>query len=105
MRQPPSVGGMTSFQTDTDAVVQTAASTRAAVDRMQADAVTLAAQLHQLQAIWTGQAATAFQQLSDDWFNANRRVEEVLAALAAALNQAGQHYAEAEAQALRLFAR
>lgn len=96
---------MTSFQIDPDAVAQTAASTRAAVDRMQADGVALASRLHQLESMWTGQAATAFQQASADWFSANRRLEEALAALAAALNQAGQNYAEAEAQSLRLFAR
>ncbi len=68
----------------------------------------LHARLIDLQGSWTGQAATAFQGFGRDrlgratqaagWRRASNRINT-------ALTHAGQHYADIEAQNMRMFAR
>ncbi|HEY5222573.1 MAG TPA: WXG100 family type VII secretion target [Microbacteriaceae bacterium] len=96
---------MTSYQVDSEAVIMTTGAARASIGRLQSEAAGLTGHLTGLQASWTGQASIAFQSAVGDWRSTQLRVEEVLAALAHALGQAGQQYAEIEAANTRLFAR
>jgi len=96
---------MTRYQIDSEAVAAATSSVQAAASRIQADVSGLHVQLVDLQASWTGQAASAFQSVVGDWTATQRRVEESLQLLNQALAQAGRHYAEIEMQNARLFTR
>lgn len=95
---------MTRFQVDSDEVLGASSAARATVGRIQADASGLHGQLVNLQNSWSGQASLAFQSLAMEWQATQRRVDETLAAITQALNQAGQQYAEVEAANARMFA-
>jgi 6 kDa early secretory antigenic target len=95
---------MSRFQVDSEAVAAATTSVQAAAGRIQGEVGALHAQLVDLQTTWTGQAAATFQGVVTDWTATQRRVEESLALLTAALAQAGRQYAEIEAQNQRLFA-
>ena len=96
---------MTRYQVDSEAVVAATAVARAAMGRIQSEVAGLHSQLVNLQSSWTGSAATAFQGVVGDWKATQQRVEESLALINTALAQAGQQYAEVEAQNQRLFLR
>ena len=95
---------MTRYQVDSEAVISTTGAVRGSISRIQAEVDGLHSQLTNLQGSWTGQAAAAFQMVVNEWKVTQLRVEENLAALTAALGQAGQHYAEIEQANARLFA-
>ncbi|CAN5376755.1 WXG100 family type VII secretion target [soil metagenome] len=96
---------MTRYQVDSEAVAAATASVRAAAGRIQGEVAGLHSQLVNLQASWTGQAATSFQGVVGDWKATQQRVEESLALLNTALAHAGQLYADVESQNQRLFLR
>ena len=96
---------MTRYQVDSEAVVAATANVRATIARIQGEVSALHAQLVDLQSSWTGPAATAFHGVVGEWRATQQRVEENLAALNAALAQAGQHYAQVEEQNARMFLR
>lgn len=94
---------MTRYQVDSEAVVAATGSVRAAVGRIQAEVSGLHSQLVNLQSSWTGPAATAFQGVVSDWTVVQRKVEENLTAINAALANASRVYEEVEQQNARLF--
>lgn len=96
---------MTSYQVDSEAVLNATAAARASGERIQAEVAGLYNQLTQLQGSWSGQAATAFQGIITEWRSTQHRVEENLDAINQALSQAGRQYAEIEQANTRLFAR
>jgi len=95
---------MTRYQVDSEAVASTTAGAQASAGRIQAEVTSLIAMLGDLQSTWSGQAASAFQGVVNDWVATQRMVEQNLVSMNTTLGQAGQHYAEIEAQNLRLFA-
>ncbi|QTX03995.1 WXG100 family type VII secretion target [Agromyces archimandritae] len=96
---------MTRFQVDSIEVQQASQTTRATIDRIQADVGSLMGQLNALQGSWTGQAATAFQAAVSDWRGLHQQVEQQLARLHGALGMAATQYLEAEQANARLFMR
>ena len=96
---------MTRYQVDSDAVIIATGAVRGSISRIQGEVDALHGQLTNLQSSWTGSAASAFQLVVNDWKATQARVEESLATINAALGQAGQHYADAEAANSRLFSR
>jgi early secretory antigenic target protein ESAT-6 len=94
---------MTRYSVDSEAVLSATAAAQATIGRLQAEVASLHGQLTGLQSSWSGTAATAFQAAVGDWKATQQRVEENLAALAAALRHAGQQYAEIESVNARLF--
>ena len=94
---------MTSYQVDSDAVLAQATAARTTVGRIQSEVGSLHSQLEQLQASWTGPAATAFRGLAAEWRSSQQRVDDALTALGTALAQAGRQYAEIEQHNARLF--
>jgi len=96
---------MSRFQVDSDVVASATAAARASVGRIQGEVAALHSQLVALQSSWTGQASVAFQGVVSDWRSTQQRVEENLAAIGAALSQAGRLYEEIEQQNARLFLR
>jgi early secretory antigenic target protein ESAT-6 len=94
---------MTRYQVDSEAVLGATNAVRTSIGRIQAEVGGLHGQLVSLQDSWSGQAASAFQAVVNDWKSTQQRVEESLDAISRALGQAGQHYAEIEAANARLF--
>lgn len=96
---------MTRYQVDSEAVLSATGAVRNSISRIQSEVASLHGQLANLQGSWTGQAATAFGAVVEEWKATQQRVEENLAAINQALTQAGQHYADIEQANARLFAR
>jgi WXG100 family type VII secretion target len=59
--------------------------------------------LQGLQDAWTGTASSRFQTLVAEWQGTQRQVRASLDSIGSVLATAGVQYAEAEAQALRMF--
>ena len=81
---------MAVFSVDSDAVLSTTTAVRGTVDRLQGEVHAMLAQLTQLQSSWTGPAAMAFQGVVEQWRGTQRQVEESLATISAALEDAEQ---------------
>lgn len=96
---------MTRYQVDSDAVLSATGAVRGSIGRIQGEVSSLHGQLVNLQSSWSGQAATSFQAIVNEWKATQQRVEENLAAINQALAQAAQQYAEIEQHNARLFAR
>lgn len=96
---------MSTYQVDSEAVLAHATAARQTVGRIQGEVTALHSQLEQLQSSWTGGAAAAFHQVVAEWRTTQQRVEDSLAAISGALQQAGQQYADAEQHNTRLFLR
>lgn len=94
---------MSTFQVDSEAVLAHATAARQTVGRIQGEVSALHSQLEQLQASWTGGAATAFRGVVSEWRVTQQRVEDTLSAISTALTQAGQQYSEIEQNNMRLF--
>jgi WXG100 family type VII secretion target len=95
---------MTRYQVDSEAVLGAHGAIQSTMSRIEAEAANLKGQLLNLQASWSGPAATAFQSIVTDWTSTQHRVEESLAAIGQALGRAGQHYADVEHANARMFA-
>jgi len=96
---------MTRYQVDSEAVLSATGAVRNSISRIQSEVAGLHGQLSNLQGSWTGQAATAFGSIVEEWKATQQRVEENLAAINQALTQAGQQYADIEQANARLFTR
>jgi len=96
---------MTRYQVDSEAVITATGAVRGSISRIQSEVDAMHGQLLALQSSWTGQAATAFQYVVDDWRATQIRVEQSLEGISNALGQAGQTYADVEAANAALFAR
>ena len=59
--------------------------------------------LRELEGLWTGQAASNFQELITLWRGTQAQVEESLAGINEALTVATHQYAEAELSNARMF--
>jgi early secretory antigenic target protein ESAT-6 len=94
---------MTRYQVDSDAVLSSGAAIHASIGRIQAEVNGMYSQLSNLEASWSGQAASAFQGVVGDWRITQQRVEESLATINQALATAGRQYADVEQQNARLF--
>jgi 6 kDa early secretory antigenic target len=96
---------MTRYQVDSDAVAAATGTVRAAMGRIQGEVSGLHGQLVALQGSWTGQASIGFQSVVTDWKATQQRVEENLAAIGVALDQAARQYADVELSNASLFRR
>lgn len=93
------------YEVDSAQVAQASAAATRSVAAVRTEVAGLLRHLHDLQAGWRGGAASQFGGALSEWTATQRQVEASLDRIAAALASAGQHYAEAEQQATRLFAR
>ncbi|MBJ2122262.1 WXG100 family type VII secretion target [Arthrobacter sp. MSA 4-2] len=94
---------MAHFNVDTDSLAARSAQVQGTIGRLQSEVDSMQAGLRELEALWTGQAASNFQALVAQWRGTQARVEESLAAINEALAAAGRHYAEAELNNARMF--
>lgn len=92
------------FTVNTAEVAAASARTRASVETIRTEAAAMMGHLIALQGSWTGGASAAFGATAEQWQVTQRIVEENLASISLALDNAAASYAETEAHATRLFA-
>ena len=91
------------YEVDSEQVAHASSAAAASVTAIRTEVGALLRHLTDLQAGWRGGAATAFAGVLGDWTATQRRVEESLDQITAALAAAAQQYDAAEQQATRLF--
>ncbi|AUZ86633.1 WXG100 family type VII secretion target [Arthrobacter sp. TmT3-37] len=91
------------FNVDTDGLAAKSSQVQGTISRLQAEVNSMQAGLRDLEGIWTGQAASNFQQLVLQWRATQQQVEESLAGINAALSLATRQYADAEQDNARMF--
>ena len=96
---------MTTYQVDSEAVISATGTVRGSIERIRGEVAALRGHLTDLQGSWSGQAASAFQGVVDEWHGTQLRVEESLGSINQALAMAGQQYADTEAANARMFGR
>ena len=96
---------MTTYQVNSESVLQASQSAHATIGRVQSDLQQLTHSLQSLNGAWSGQAANAFQTVLAEWRTTQVAVEAQLIQLTESLSVAAQHYAELEVHNARLFMR
>ena len=94
---------MTRYEVDSAQVATAAASVQARAGTIRSEVAAMHRQLADLQGTWRGSAATAFAGVVANWSSTEARLEQALDQISAAMHSAAQTYADAEAQASRLF--
>lgn len=95
---------MTQFNVDSDMLMLKSAGVRGSVERIRAEVETMQRGLEDLQASWTGGAASSFQGLILQWRGTQVQVESSLESINTALSIAADQYAQTEQANTRLFA-
>jgi len=91
------------FQVDTDRIQSAAGEIARISGEIETQVATMMARLTGLQDAWTGTAAARFQGVLGQWQGTQRQVRSALDGIGQVLGAAGAQYAEAEAQAVRMF--
>ena len=91
------------FHVDSEAVQQASSAAQQSISRIQSEVMALHTQLSNLQGSWSGQAATAFQGVVNEWHLTAQRVDESLNSINHALSLAAQQYFEIEQATARMF--
>ncbi|MEZ0446813.1 WXG100 family type VII secretion target [Cellulomonas sp. ICMP 17802] len=94
---------MTRYEVDSAQVAQAAASVQTRAGTIRSEVAAMHRQLTELQGSWRGAAATAFSGVLADWSTTETRLDASLEQIVAAMQSAARTYADAEAQASRLF--
>ena len=94
---------MAQFQVDSDELAAAVSSAHAEIDQVTSHTTQLSSVLASLQAVWTGQASSAFQVAVDDWYAAQSQVETAIANLNQALSIASDQYSVTESDILSMF--
>ena len=94
---------MAILQIDTADLMAKSQSVESTLTRIQTDVNSMEAQLRQLQESWKGSASTAFQEVLTQWRGTQQQVRASLDSIGQVLGAAGSQYAEAEANATRMF--
>ncbi|EEH64495.1 WXG100 family type VII secretion target [Gleimia coleocanis DSM 15436] len=94
---------MTMFQVDVAEVARTSALVKSSVENVRTEVTALMAHLRDLEASWTGQAATQFHLLAEEWQATQAQVEATLDDIGVRLQLAATQYADVESQATGLF--
>lgn len=96
---------MSRFEVDSARVAQASAAVNASVASINTEVDRMMRNLLDLQSSWRGTAATQFQGVVGEWRATQERVRQSLEDISAALQAAGQQYAEVEQANTRMFAR
>ncbi|WP_392544347.1 WXG100 family type VII secretion target [Oryzobacter telluris] len=91
------------FQVDTDRIAAAAGDVARISTEIEGQVAVMMARLTGLQDAWTGSASAQFQGVVGQWRGTQQQVRTSLDAIGQVLGAAGAQYAEAEAQAVRLF--
>ncbi|MFQ6171656.1 WXG100 family type VII secretion target [Oryzobacter sp. R7] len=91
------------FQVDTDRIAAAAGDVARISAEIEGQVAVMMARLTGLQDAWTGSASAQFQGVVGQWRGTQQQVRTSLDAIGQVLGVAGVQYAEAEAQAVRMF--
>ncbi|AEG45312.1 WXG100 family type VII secretion target [Isoptericola variabilis] len=91
------------YEVDSERVAQASAAVSGSVGAIRSEVAAMMRHLQDLQSSWHGSAATSFAGVMSQWQATQTQVEAALDAVTAALASAARTYADAEAQASRLF--
>lgn len=95
---------MPQYQVDSERIQSSSAAVSASIAAIRQAVNGMYTNLNGLQDAWRGGAATRFTSVSAQWRAAQQQMEASLESIQQALTQASTVYADAEAQASRLFA-
>ena len=93
----------TQFQVDPQRISAASGDIARISGEIDAQVNAMMGRLQGLQDAWTGTAAARFQTLVAEWHSTQRQVRASLDSISTVLGAAGAHYAETEAQTLRMF--
>ena len=96
---------MSKYEVDSTRVALASTAVNGSVTAIRVEVGAMMRHLTDLQASWRGTASTQFTGAMAQWQSAQTQVEAALDAITASLGSAAQTYADAEAQATRLFMR
>ena len=91
------------FQVDTERIAAAAGDIARISAEIEGQVGIMLARLSGLQDAWTGTASARFQTVVADWGGTQQQVRASLDSIGQVLGAAGSQYAEAEAQAVRMF--
>ena len=91
------------FQVDTDRIAAAAGDVARISAEIEGQVGTMLARLTGLQDAWTGTASVQFQGVVTQWRGTQQQVRASLDSIGHVLGAAGSQYAEAEANATRMF--
>jgi WXG100 family type VII secretion target len=91
------------FQVDTDRIAAAAGDVARISAEIEGQVGVMLARLTGLQDAWTGTASAQFQGVVAQWRGTQQQVRASLDSIGTVLAAAGAHYAETEAQTLRMF--
>jgi len=91
------------FHVDTDRIAAAAGDVARISAEIEGQVGVMLARLTGLQDAWSGSASAQFQGVVGQWRGTQHQVRESLDAIGRVLGAAGVQYAEAEAQATRMF--
>ena len=91
------------YEVDSDRVAQASSKVAASANSISTEVSAMMRHLQDLQSVWRGGASSAFAGVLAQWQTAQHQVEEALNSIQGSLNVAANTYANAEAEAARLF--
>lgn len=91
------------FQVDTERIQAASGDIARISSEIEGQVAQMLAKLTALQDAWKGGAATQFQGVVTQWQGTQRQVQTSLGSIGQVLAAAGAHYAETEAQNMRMF--
>lgn len=94
---------MAQFNVNSDDLALKSTAVKGSVDRIRTEVDAMKRNLLDLQASWTGTAATNFQSLMAEWHATELKVEASLESINSTLSMAATQYAQAEAANTRMF--
>ena len=95
---------MPQYQVDSERIQSSSAAVASSVTQIRQAVGGMYTNLNALQDAWRGSAATQFTSVVAQWRAAQQQMEASLESIQRSLTQASTVYADAEAQASRLFA-
>ncbi|NVM99073.1 WXG100 family type VII secretion target [Arthrobacter sp. SDTb3-6] len=94
---------MAQFNVNSDDLAVKSTAVKGSVDRIRMEVDGMKRNLMDLQATWSGAAATNFQALLQEWHTTQVKVEASLESINSALSMAATQYAQAEEANARMF--
>jgi early secretory antigenic target protein ESAT-6 len=91
------------FTVDTERIAAAAGDVARISAEIEGQVATMMARLNGLQDAWTGSASVQFQGVVSQWRGTQQQVRTSLDSIGQVLGAAGTQYADAEAQAVRMF--
>ena len=94
---------MSRYEVDSAQVTTTAAAVQTRAATIRTEVAAMQRQLVALQETWRGSAATQFTAVMHAWSSASAKLDHARGQISQAMQAAGRTYADAEAQAARMF--